>query len=107
MVERVEVGNPGDFDGLTSTASIVDRVFERLIEQFKPLDETDRAGFIDLIERQLAEQQAFIDVINSRPLIASRVDARRLDVPWTEHEPFTPRSPQQRIGYRGNGTKPG
>ena len=106
LTEKIEIGAPGDFDNLTSTASIVDRVFERLIEQFKPVDEDDRQGFIALIERQLAEQQAYIDVINSRPLIASRVDARRLDVPWTEHEPSAPKS-ALRIGYKGNGSKPG
>jgi hypothetical protein len=42
MVERVEVGNPGDFDGLTSTAAIVDRELELLIERFIPVDERDR-----------------------------------------------------------------
>jgi hypothetical protein len=107
MVERVEVGAPGDFDNLTSTASIVDKVLERVIEQFRPIDERDRQGLIELYERHLAEQQEYLDAINARPILASRIDPRRLDTPWQEHEPFTPRSPQQRIGYRGNGSKPG
>ena len=101
MIERVEVGNPGDFDNCNSTAAIADKVLERLIEQFRPLDATDRQGLIDLYTRHLAEVQEFIDAINSRPIIASRVDPRRLDVPWDQHEPYAPKSPQ-RIGYRGN-----
>ena len=31
MVDKVEVGNPGDFDGLNSTREIADKVLERLI----------------------------------------------------------------------------
>src|SRR5262245_18124958 len=44
MIEKVEVGQPGDFDGLHSTAAIVDRVLERVIEKFIPVDEADRQG---------------------------------------------------------------
>jgi hypothetical protein len=102
LTERIEVGAPGAFDGLTSTAAIVDEVLERLIEQFRPLDSTDRQALIDLYMRHLAEVQEFIDAINARPLIASRVDPRRLDVPWDQHEPYAPKS-ALRIGYRGNG----
>ena len=101
MVEKVEVGNPGDFENCTTTAAIVDRVLERLIEHFRPLDATDRQGLIDLYERHLREAQEYLDAINARPIIASRVDARRLDVPWQEHVPYAPKSPQ-RIGYRGS-----
>jgi len=102
MVERVEVGNPGDFDGLTSTAAIVDRELELLIEKFIPIDEKDRQGLIELHERHLKEAAEYIAAIQARPIIAERVDARNLKTPWQEHEAFKPTSPA-RLGYRGNG----
>ncbi len=99
MVERVEVGNPGSFDGLTSTAAIVDGVLERLvIERFLPVDAQDRQGLIELYERHLAEVDAYISAIQARPIIAERVDPRRLDKPWQE---LPLHSPPARL--RGNG----
>ena len=105
MTERIEVGAPGDFDNLTTTAQIVDRVLERLVEQFRPIDQGDREGLIALYERHLQETEEYLAAIRARPIIAERVDIRRLDRPWTEHEPFQPRSAQQRIGYH-NGKAP-
>ena len=72
MVERVEVGAPGAFDGLTSTAQIVDGVLERLvIERFLPVDAKDREGLIQLYERHLAEVDAYISAIQARRQTAS------------------------------------
>lgn len=102
MVERVEVGNPGDFDNLTSTAAIVDRTLELLVEQFVPIDEKDRQGLIALHERWLQETEDYVNAIKARPVIAERVDARNLSKPWQDHEPFAPKSPRQRIGYNGS-----
>jgi hypothetical protein len=102
MVERVEHGAPGDFDNLNSVPQIVDRVLERLIEQFRAIDEQDRRGLIELYERHLQETEEYIAAINARPIIAERVDTRHLDKPWTEHQPHTPKA-ALRIGYRGNG----
>ena len=98
MTERIEIGAPGAFDGLTSTAAIVDRVLEQLIERFIPLDETDRQGLISLYERHLAEVGEYIAAINSRPIVAERVDPRHLDRPW---QTLQPRSAPARL--RGNG----
>ena len=90
MVERVEVGNPGDFNGLTSTAAIVDRELELLIEKFIPIDEKDRQGLIELHERHLKEAAEYIAAIQARPIIAERVDARNLKTPWQEHDALKP-----------------
>ena len=98
MTERIEIGAPGAFDGLTSTAAIVDRVLEQLIEHFIPLDETDRQGLISLYERHLAEVGEYIAAINSRPIVAESVDPRHLDRPW---QTLQPRSAPARL--RGNG----
>jgi hypothetical protein len=105
MVDKVEVGNPGDFDSLNSTREIADKVLERLIEQFIPIDEADRQGLVDLYERHLKETEEYLASIRARPIIAERVDSRNLKTPWRDHRPFTPASPL-RIGYKGNGTKP-
>jgi hypothetical protein len=102
MVEKVEIGNPGDFDGLTSTAEIVNRELSLLIERFVPIDQADREGLLAMYQRHLKEAEEYVAAINARPIIASRVDPRNLSTPWQEHEPYTPKSPA-RIGYRSNG----
>src|SRR5262245_51758913 len=38
MTERIEVGAPGEFDGLETKAEIADRFFAILIERFLPVD---------------------------------------------------------------------
>jgi len=102
-IQRIEVGAPGDFDGLTSTKEIVDRELELLIEKFIPVDEADKQGLIELHERHMKEAAEYIAAIQARPIIAERVDSRNLSKPWSEHRAY---SPQTRIGYRGNGNKP-
>ena len=98
LIERTEVGAPGAFDGLTSTAAIADEVLNLLIEQFRPLDQNDRETLIAMYQRHIAEVQEFIDSINARPLVAERTDPRHLDRPWQQ---LTPRSAPAR--YKGNG----
>jgi hypothetical protein len=102
LTERIEIGKPGAFDGCTSMAAIADEVLERLIEQFRPIDERDRQGLIEMYQRHLKEAEEYVAAINARPIIASRVDPLNLSTPWTEHQPYAPQSPA-RIGYRGNG----
>jgi hypothetical protein len=104
LTERVEIGGPGSFDGLTTKAEIVDRFFEGLIERFLPIDNRDKQAFVEMIDRQLEEQAEFMRAIESRPILAERVDPRNLTRPWDQLQPYTARS-SARIGYR-NGSKP-
>jgi hypothetical protein len=90
LTERVEIGKPGDFDGLDTVTEIVDRELELLIEQFRPVDAADRQGLIALHEHHLQEAREYIDAIRARPIVAERVDARRLDRPWQELAPYSP-----------------
>jgi phage terminase small subunit len=90
MVERVEVGDPGDFAKCEGMADIVDEVLARLIEQFRPVDEQDRQGLLALYERHLKETDEYIEAIKARPIVAERVDARRLDRPWQHLRPRHP-----------------
>jgi hypothetical protein len=90
---------------LNSTREIADKVLERLIEAFIPIDEADRQGLIDLYERHLKETEEYLASIRARPIIAERVDSRNLKTPWQSHRPYTPASPL-RTGYKANGSKP-
>jgi hypothetical protein len=98
LTEKIEVGGVGDFDACYSTGQIVDRVLAELVERFKPIDEQDRQGLIELYERQFRETQAFLDNIRNRPITAERVDTRKLNTPWQQ---LRPHSPPARL--RGNG----
>jgi hypothetical protein len=101
MVERVEHGAPGDFDNCPTVASIADKTLERLVEQFCPIDEADRAAYHALIDRHLQEQEEFIAVLKARPITGSRVDTRNLKTPWEQLPAYSP----PRIS-KGSGTKP-
>ena len=100
MVERVEVGQPGDFEGCEGYSDIADRMIADLIERFKPVDEQDRQGLIQLIERHCQEMSEYVDAIKARPITAERVDARRLDTPWQQ---LRPHSAPTRLPTRTNG----
>lgn len=102
MVERVEVGNPGDFDDCTTTAAIADRIIDELVSQFRPVDLKDRQGLLDLIERHCHEMNKYVDAIKARPITAERVDTRRLEIPWQQLRPY---SAATRLPVRGNGHK--
>ena len=98
MVERVEVGNPGDFDGCKGFTDIADKMIEDMITGFYPVDEQDRQGLIKLIESQAAALGEYIDAIKARPIVAERVDPR-LDTPWQTLQ----RHPSARLPTRTNG----
>jgi hypothetical protein len=102
LTEKIEVGPRGSFDGLTSTAAIADEVLAQLVEGFHPVDQADRAALVAMYQRHLQEAAELINSIKGRPITGERCDLRDLSRPWTEHRPFTPRSPM-RIGYRSNG----
>src|SRR5262249_3358693 len=89
MVEKVEVGKPGEFDNCASAAEVADKFFAPLIEQFKPVDEQDRQGLIDMFLRHLQETEQYLDAIKARPIVAERVDPRHLNKPWRELQPYS------------------
>jgi hypothetical protein len=89
-VQRIEIGKPGEFEGLETHAEIIDRVLElQAAERFKPIDVHDRERLAALYDRHLREQAAFFDEIQSRPSLASRVDVHRLGDNWRDYEPRT------------------
>jgi hypothetical protein len=101
LVEKVEVGKPGDFENCEGFADIADKMIDDLIERFCPVDEQDRQGLIDLIERQADEIHGYLKAIKARPITAERVDARDLTTPWQD---LQPRSAIARL-TRSNGSR--
>ena len=98
LTERIEIGEAGEFDSLTSTAAIVDSYLEQVIEKFRPVDQADREALLAMFKTFFAEVEEFIASLNARPVLAERVDQRRLDRPWQELEI---RNPPARL--RSNG----
>ena len=89
MVERVEVGQPGDFEGCESFDDIADRMIEDMVERFRPVDQQDRDSLLALLQRHANEMREALNAIEARPIIAERVDTRRLDKPWQNHRPHS------------------
>jgi hypothetical protein len=104
MVERVEVGAPGAFDGLASTKQIASRVLEELVERFVPVDQADLDGLVEMYERHIGEAEEYLASIRARPIVAERVDTRNLDIPWQQRETYSARSPAK-LTHRTNGPK--
>jgi len=104
LVERIEVGNPGDFERCETVEQVASHWLDLMTERFLPVDEADKQALIELTERHHREVQELLAGIEARPIVANRVDPRRLDIPWQQHEPYAPRSPA-RIGYKGNSSK--
>jgi hypothetical protein len=107
--DRVEVGNPGDFDDCQTIEAIADRMLAGPggpVEQFRPIDERDRQGLLKLIERCFGEMEAYIENIRQRPQVLTRCDLRDLSRPWKELElqPYEVRRLTQGNGQQRNKT---
>jgi hypothetical protein len=89
LVQRVEVGGPGSFDDCESTEDIADKMLAGPggpIEGFRPVDERDRQGLIELIDRHSQEMQEYLAAIKARPITAVRCNPARLPSNWRELE---------------------
>ena len=84
LVQRVEVGGPGDFAGCDSTEAMADKILTDMIERFRPVDEKDRQGLVELIERHTQEMDEYISAIRARPITAERCDLTQLKPNWKE-----------------------
>jgi len=74
MVQKVEVGGPGDFSKCDSIEAVVDELLRYDLDQFHPPTEADRRGLIALYERHFAEVDEFVASIRARPVVGVRVD---------------------------------
>ena len=85
LVQRVEIGGAGAFDECRTFEDIADEMLTgpgSPIALFRPVDEKDRRGLIDLVERLASELGEYLDVIKARPIAAERVDPKKLPAEW-------------------------
>ncbi|MGA6937697.1 MAG: terminase small subunit [Pseudolabrys sp.] len=54
------------------------------IEQFRPVDERDRQGLKDLVERAACEIAEYLAALKARPVCAERVDPANLPSRWQD-----------------------
>ena len=54
------------------------------IEQFRPVDERDRQGLKDLVERAACEITEYLAALKARPVCAERVDPANLPSRWQD-----------------------
>ena len=71
MVERVEVGQPGDFDKCESSLDVATKLLE-LECRFIHVDDADRQGLATLMDRRTADIREFLNSIKARPIVGSR-----------------------------------
>ncbi len=91
LKDRVEVTAVNAFEACESTEAVVDRLLEELIIHFAPVDQRDREGLIELLDRQGAETIEYLDAIRARPHVAERVDLAKLPSDWRNTRPSLPR----------------
>jgi terminase small subunit-like protein len=87
LTEKIEakVNISGSFDECESIADVADRMLVGAggpIESFRPIDEQDRQGLIELLQRQATEIGEFLAALLARPIVAERVDLADLSTPW-------------------------
>jgi terminase small subunit-like protein len=90
LTERIEAKvSVSGFDGCESAADMADQILSGPggpVELFRPLDERDRQGLIDLLERHESEFGEFMSAIKARPITAVRCDLTQLKPNWKELE---------------------
>jgi hypothetical protein len=89
LVQKMEVGGPGDFNVEDSLEDVAEQMFAAAggpVELFRPLDQRDRQRLIDLLGRFQTDLGEFFDAIRARPIFAERVDLAHLKSDWQELE---------------------
>ena len=102
-VQKIEVGNTGAFSECETLTQIADEMLSGWgspIEQFAPIDERDRRGLIDILERRASEVREYLAALKARPICAERVDLNKLPTDWRSLKPYSavPVSVPRRIG---------
>jgi hypothetical protein len=75
MVQKVEVGGPGDFSACETVEAVVDDLLKySLNPSYQVATERDRRELIDMTERHHAKIQEVLDAIKARPVAGVRLD---------------------------------
>ena len=76
--DKVEIGAAGDFDACETVEAVAEKLLEEPQIRFRPVNEEDRQGLVDLLQQHGEEVQQYLAAINARPVTVSVVhDARR------------------------------
>ena len=92
LVQKVEINNAGAFSPRMSLEEIADEMLSGAggpISLFRPVDERDRQGLIDLVERVASQLGEYLDAIKARPIVAERVDLAKLPTDWQTLRPYS------------------
>ena len=101
LVRKIEVGDAGAFSECETIADIADEMLSgpgSAIEQFSPIDQRDRQGLIDMLERHASEVREYLAALKARPIVAERVDPKRLPPDWQALRPYSAVPVPRRIG---------
>ncbi|HEY1472946.1 MAG TPA: terminase small subunit [Pseudolabrys sp.] len=67
LVQKVEVGGPGDFAHCDSFADLADHMLREFpSSNFREITERDREGLAELLDRQASEAFAYLEAIQAR-----------------------------------------
>jgi hypothetical protein len=72
LIQRTEIGSPGDFSKCDSIAAVVDEMLQLQVNAYHALTKHDREHLTALLERSFAEVSEYIETIKGRPLV--RID---------------------------------
>jgi len=79
--DKVEIGAAGDFDSCDSVEAVADKLLQEPQVRFRPVNEEDRQGLVDLLQRHGEEVQEYLAAIFARPVTVTTVvqspEARR------------------------------
>jgi hypothetical protein len=84
LVQRVEVGGPGEFDKCQTEDQVIEITVQGFIEEGYLIGREARAGLVELMQRQVCEQREFLATLPragfnylSRPVSDSREPERK------------------------------
>jgi hypothetical protein len=92
LVQRVEVGGAGDFSDCETVEAVAEKLLEEPQIRFRPVNEQDRAGLVDLLQRHGSEVLEYLAAINARPVTVSVVQS--------------PSEARRRLGLLGSNGRP-
>jgi phage terminase small subunit len=85
LVQKVEVGGPGDFGKCNSIEAVVDEILKYEINPYHDLRDEDRDYLVALFERFFAEADAYVEAITARPYRNSHHAPKALPSPHRPH----------------------
>jgi hypothetical protein len=78
MVQKIEVGGPGDFSDCNNTEAVVDELLKYSVNPYHDLRDEDRQALMAMFDRHAAETHEYIKAIKARPIIGVPLDNPRL-----------------------------